>query len=227
MSRARTGGIVCLIASAIVCLAWPAASSAQQCPPELDAAKKALASAAPAGAPRTLVGAREEIQSPRGQDIQSPRGQDIQSPRGQDIQSPRGQEIQSPRGQDIQSPRGQEIQSPRGQEIQSPRGQDIQSPRGQEIQSPRGQDIQSPRGQEIQSPRDQDIQSPRGQEIQSPRGQEIQSPRQDTQSPRSEAGAKASGVSPEQLIQESEAACKAGDMALSTQKARAALEALK
>jgi hypothetical protein len=211
MSRARTGGIVCLIASAIVCLAWPAASSAQQCPPELDAAKKALASAAPAGAPRTLVGAREEIQSPRGQDIQSPRGQ----------------EIQSPRGQDIQSPRGQEIQSPRGQEIQSPRGQDIQSPRGQEIQSPRGQDIQSPRGQEIQSPRDQDIQSPRGQEIQSPRGQEIQSPRQDTQSPRSEAGAKASGVSPEQLIQESEAACKAGDMALSTQKARAALEALK
>jgi hypothetical protein len=115
------------------------------------------------------------------------------------------------KGQETQPPRSQA--GARSQDIQSPRGQDIQSPRGQDIQSPRGQDIQSPRGQDIQSPRGQDIQSPRGQQdIPVPRGQEIQAPRVN----------QASG-----LVQESEAACKKGDMALSTRKAQEALQLLK
>ena len=128
------------------------------------------------------------------------KSQDIQAPRAQDIQSPRSQDIQSPRSQDIQSPRGQ-------QDIQAPRSQqDIQAPRGQDIQSPRGQqDIQAPRSQ-------QDIQAPRSQDIQSPRGQEIQAPRVN------QAAA---------LIKEADAACKKGDMALSTRKAKEALGLLK
>jgi hypothetical protein len=104
----------------------------------------------------------------------------------------------------------------KGQEIQAPRSayagakpQDVQAPRAQDIQSPRSQDIQAPRGQDIQSPRTQDIQAPRGQqEIPVPRGQEIQAPRVK----------QARG-----LVKESEAACKKGDMALSTRKATEAL----
>ena len=94
----------------------------------------------------------------------------------------------------------QEIQAPRSPKA-SARAQDIQAPRSQDIQSPRSQDIQSPRSQDIQSPRSQ-------QEIPVPRGQEIQAPRV------KQAGG---------LVQESEAACKKGDMALSTRKAREAL----
>lgn len=110
------------------------------------------------------------------------------------------------KGQDIQAPRSPQA-SARAQDVQAPRGQDIQSPRGQDIQAPRSQqDIQAPRGQ-------QDIQAPRGQqEIPVPRGQEIQAPRVN------QAGA---------LVQESEAACKKGDMALSTRKAKEALGLLK
>jgi hypothetical protein len=77
--------------------------------------------------------------------------------------------------------------------VQSPRAQDIQSPRAQDIQSPRGQDIQAPRGQEIQSPRSQ---------------QEIPAPR-----------VKQAGT----LVKESEAACKKGDLATSSRKAKEAL----
>jgi len=88
--------------------------------------------------------------------------------------------------------------------------------KGQEIQAPRSayagakaQDVQAPRAQDIQSPRTQDIQSPRSQqEIPVPRGQEIQAPRV------KQAGG---------LVKESEAACKKGDMALSTRKATEAL----
>ena len=58
-----------------------------------------------------------------------------------------------------------------------------------------------------------DIQSPRSQqEIPVPRGQEIQAPRVN----------QAAG-----LVQQSEAACKKGDMALSTRKAKEALGLLK
>ncbi len=111
---------------------------------------------------------------------------------------------QAAKGQDIQSPRSQA--GAKSQDVQAPRGQEIQSPRGQDIQAPRGQDIQAPRGQ-------QDIQAPRGQqEIPVPRGQEIQAPRVN------QAAA---------LVQEADAACKKGDMALSTRKAKEALGLLK
>jgi len=100
--------------------------------------------------------------------------------------------------------KGQEIQAPRSPQA-SARAQDIQAPRSQDIQAPRSQDIQSPRSQDIQSPRSQ-------QEIPVPRGQEIQAPR-----------VKQVGG----LVQESEAACKKGDMALSTRKAKEALGLLK
>jgi len=96
------------------------------CPPEVEQAKEMLSQKQTAAVkpedvqvPRSMAGARQDAQSPRGnQDVQSPRGnQNVQSPRGnQDVQSPRGnQDVQSPRGnQDVQSPRGnQDVQSPR------------------------------------------------------------------------------------------------------------------
>jgi hypothetical protein len=84
--------------------------------------------------------------------------------------------------------------------------------KGQEIQAPRSPKA-SARAQDIQSPRSQDIQSPRSQqEIPVPRGQEIQAPRV------KQAGG---------LVQESEAACKKADMALSSRKAKEALGLLK
>ncbi len=178
MNGFRMGRTVGVMAVAFGLAAGPVDTWAQSCPPELAEAKKALerATATAQSAselPRTLAGARDEIQSPRGQEIQSPRGQEIQSPRGQEIQSPRGQDIQSPRGQEIQSPRGQDIQSPRGQEIQSPRGQEIQSPR-------------------------------------------------------TTVGARTSGAATAAaLVTEAEAACMAGNMALSAQRAKAALEVLR
>ena len=130
MNRRTMGTNITTLAAAFA-LVMMGDASAQTCPPEVAQAKAALervAGGTEQQLPRTAAGAKQEIQSPRGQEIQSPRGQEIQSPRGEEIQSPRGQEIQSPR-QEIQSPRGQEIQSPRGQEIQSPRGQEAQSPR--------------------------------------------------------------------------------------------------
>ena len=102
MNGFRMGRTVGVMAVAFGLAAGPVDTWAQSCPPELAEAKKALerATATAQSAselPRTLAGARDEIQSPRGQEIQSPRGQEIQSPRGQEIQSPRGQDIQSPR----------------------------------------------------------------------------------------------------------------------------------
>lgn len=91
------------------------------------------------------------------------------------------------------------------------KSQDIQSPRSQA--GARSQDIQAPRGQDIQAPRSQDIQAPRSQqEPPVPRGQDIQAPRV------KQAAA---------LVQQSDAACKKGDMALSAKKAREALGLLK
>jgi hypothetical protein len=119
----------------------------------------------------------------------------------------------------------QKLAGARTQDIQAPRGQDVQAPRGQDIQAPRAQDIQAPRGQDIQAPRAQDIQAPRGQDIQAPRAQDIQAPRGQT----AKAGPndKASLDTVRKLIQESEAACKKGDMAASSSKAREAMELLK
>jgi len=101
----------------------------------------------------------------------------------------------------------------KSQEIQAPRSQEIQAPRTQEIQAPRSQDVQAPRGQEIQAPRSQDIQAPRApQDVPVPRGQEVQAPRV---------------AQATTLVQESEAACKKGDLALSSRKAKEALDLLK
>jgi len=75
------------------------------------------------------------------------------------------------------------------------------------VQAPRGQDIQAPRGQNIQAPRAQDVQAPRAQDVQAPRSADFK---------------KASG-----LVSEAEAACKAGNSTLATDKAKAAMEMLK
>src|SRR5437773_1878701 len=112
----------------------PMADAQSACPPEVTKAKEMLAQKSVAKgqdiqAPRTLAGARQEVQAPRGQEVQAPRGQEVQAPRGQEVQAPRGQEVQAPRGQEVQAPRGQEVQAPRGQEVQAPRGQEVQAPR--------------------------------------------------------------------------------------------------
>ena len=136
--------LVAILGMLLAVPAWPEFGAAQSgCPAEVDQAKEMLKQKTAAvnpddvQAPRSMAGARQDVQSPRGnQNVQSPRqNQDVQSPRGnQDVQSPRGnQDVQSPRqNQDVQSPRGnQTVQSPRGnQDVQSPRGnQDVQSPR--------------------------------------------------------------------------------------------------
>src|SRR2546427_554289 len=128
----------------------PMADAQSACPPEVTKAKEMLAQKSVAKgqdiqAPRTLAGARQEVQAPRGQEGQAPRGQEGAAPRGRDVQAARGQEVQAPRGQEVQAPRGQEVQAPRGQEVQAPRGQEVQAPRGQEVQAPRGQEVQAPR----------------------------------------------------------------------------------
>ena len=134
---------------------------------------------------------------------------------------------------DIRAPRS--LAGARSNEnVQSPRGnQDVQSPRGnQNVQSPRGnQDVQSPRGnQDVQSPRgNQDVQSPRGnQNVQSPRGnQDVQSPRTGAGSTTTVQAPRADMTKATSLVKEAEAACKAGNMTLASDKAKAALAILK
>ena len=105
----------------------PAVDAQSSCPTEVQQAKEMFAKVAKTPdvqAPRTLAGARQEMQAPRGkEDVQAPRGkQDVQAPRGkEDVQAPRGKEdVQAPRGkQDVQAPRsdqgaGQAVQAPRG-----------------------------------------------------------------------------------------------------------------
>ena len=92
----------------------PAVDAQSSCP-EVDQAKAMLSRVAKGQdvqAPRSLAGARQDQQAPRGQDVQAPRGQDVQAPRGkQDVQAPRGQDVQAPRGgqgagQNVQAPHG-------------------------------------------------------------------------------------------------------------------------
>src|SRR6266516_2200241 len=101
----------------------PMADAQSACPPEVTKAKEMLAQKSVAKgqdiqAPRTLAGARQEVQAPRTTTQQAPRGQEVQAPRSlagarQEVQAPRGQEVQAPRGQEVQAPRGQEVQAPR------------------------------------------------------------------------------------------------------------------
>src|SRR5947208_3647249 len=172
MNRRGIGTAFGMFGAAVALIAGPTDISAQNCPPELAAAKSALSAAGPSlpdQLPRSLAGARDEISAPRGQDIQAPRGQDVQAPRGEDIQAPRT--------------------------LVGSR-QDLQAPRGQDVQAPRGQDVQAPRGQDIQAPR-------------------------------TLVGSRVESSSAANLVAEAEAACKAGDIALSAQKAKAALDALR
>ena len=87
-------------------------------------------------------------------------------------------------------------------------------------------------GKEVQAPRTaagykgQEQQAPRGQEQQAPRGQEPQAPRK-AAGARSQTAMQSNLARARKLTAESEQACKAGDMSLSAQKAKAALEALK
>ena len=89
----------------------PAVDAQSSCPSEVQQAKEMFAKVAKTPdvqAPRTLAGARQEMQAPRGkEDVQAPRGkEDVQAPRGkQDVQAPRsdqgaGQAVQAPRGGD-------------------------------------------------------------------------------------------------------------------------------
>jgi hypothetical protein len=114
--------------------------------------------------------------------------------------------------QDTQAPRAQDVQAPRAQDVQAPRAQDTQAPRAQDVQAPRAQDVQAPRAQDVQAPR---AQAPKGSDtppdIQAPRGPDD----------------KARLDNARKLIADSEAACKKGDMALSTNKAREAMGLLK
>ena len=104
-----------------------------------------------------------------------------------------------------QTAKSQDVQAPRS--LAGARSQDVQAPRSQDVQAPRGQDIQAPRSQNIQAPRSQDVQAPRTQVAQSPRSAEFN---------------KAAT-----LVKEAEAACKAGNMTMASDKAKAAMELLK
>jgi hypothetical protein len=143
----------CAFATALLTLpSSPMALEAENCPPEVAAAKTMLSKAAPTASKATAraqdTQASRQLAGARQQDIQAPRGQDVQAPRQQDVQAPRGQDVQAPRAQEIQAPKSQqEIQAPRAkqQDVQAPKQQDVQAPRGQDMQAPRGQDIQAPR----------------------------------------------------------------------------------
>src|SRR6266446_6708066 len=94
----------------MVSLSATAGMAQTSCPPEVASAKAMLTQTAKSQdvqAPRSLAGARQDVQAPRSQDIQAPRSlagarQDVQAPRSQDIQSTRSQDVQAPRSQDIQ-----------------------------------------------------------------------------------------------------------------------------
>src|SRR5436309_819799 len=102
----------------------PAVDAQSSCPSEVQQAKEMFAKVAKTPdvqAPRTLAGARQEMQAPRGkEDVQAPRA--LAGARNQrDVQAPRGKrDVQAPRGkQDVQAPRsdqgaGQAVQAPRG-----------------------------------------------------------------------------------------------------------------
>jgi hypothetical protein len=75
------------------------------------------------------------------------------------------------------------------------------------VQAPRSQDVQAPRSQDVQAPRSQDVQAPRSQDVQAPRSAELKNAAT--------------------LVTEADAACMAGNSAMATEKAKAAMELLK
>src|SRR2546426_8223185 len=101
------------IMSVAVCGALaPAVDAQSSCPSEVQQAKEMFAKVAKTRdvqAPRTLAGARQEMQAPRGkEDVKAPRS--LAGARNQsEVQGPRGkQDVQAPRGKgDVQASRGQ------------------------------------------------------------------------------------------------------------------------
>jgi hypothetical protein len=83
--------------------------------------------------------------------------------------------------------------------------QNIRAPRS--LAGAQSQDIQAPRSQEIQAPRSQDTQAPRSQGVQAARSAEL--------------------TKAATLVREADAACKAGNTAMASEKAKAAMELLK
>jgi len=67
------------------------------------------------------------------------------------------------------------------------------------------------------------MQAPRSQEMQAPRSQEIHAPR----SPGVQAARSAELTKAATLVREADAACKAGNTAMASEKAKAAMELLK
>ncbi len=82
---------------------------------------------------------------------------------------------------------------------------EIQAPRS--LAGARSQDVQAPRSQGVQAPRSQDVQAPRSQDVQAPRSAEL--------------------TKAATLVKEADAACNAGNSAMATEKAKAAMELLK
>ena len=81
------------------------------------------------------------------------------------------------------------------------------APAPRSLAGARSQDIQAPRSQEIQAPRSQDTQAPRSQGVQAARSAEL--------------------TKAATLVREADAACKAGNTAMASEKAKAAMELLK
>jgi hypothetical protein len=109
------------------------------------------------------------------------------------------------------------------QEVQAPRSQ--AGARTQDVNAPRTQDVNAPRTQDVNAPRTQDVNAPRTQDVNAPRTQDVNAPRtragvreQDIDAPRLK---KAEG-----LVSQAQAACKKGDMAGASAKARQALTVL-
>ena len=167
------------------------------------------ASAADASCPAEVSQAKSMIEQRQA------KTQDVQAPRS--LAGSRTQDVQAPRGQDVQAPRS--LAGSRTQDVQAPRSQDVQAPRTQDVQAPRSQDVQAPRTR-VEAPRTQDVQAPRTQDVQAPRTQDVQAPRS-AQAARSDISRAAS------LVKEAEAACKAGNSSLASQKAKSAIDLMK
>jgi len=95
------------------------------------------------------------------------------------------------------------------------KGQDPQAPRVQA--GARTQEVNAPRTQEVNAPRTQDVNASRVQDKQAPSGGTVRE--QDIDAPRVKQA--------EALVSQAQAACKKGDMAAASAKAKQALAVLK
>jgi hypothetical protein len=117
--------------------------------------------------------------------------------------------------QDIQAPRSQA--GARAQDVNAPRTQDVNAPRTQDVNAPRTQDVNAPRTQDVNAPRTQDVNAPRTQDVKAASGAKVRE--QDIDAPRVKKA--------EALVSQAQAACKKGDTAGASAKAKQALAVLK